>query len=44
MNPHEALEFMKKNKLPIDALKFIDLLDPWQHLSIPVEVLTGTCI
>ena len=44
MNPHEALEVAKKKKKPIVDLKFVDLLDTWQHLSIPVEVLTGTCI
>ena len=26
MNPHEALEFVKKNKIPIMVLKFTDLL------------------
>ena len=44
MNPHEALEFVKKNKIPIVALKFMDLLGTWQHLFIPVDVLTGTCM
>ena len=44
MNPHEALEFVKKNKVPIVDLKFMDLLGTWEYLSIPVEVLTGTCI
>jgi glutamine synthetase len=44
MNPHEGLEFVKKNKISIVDLKFMDLLGTWQHLSIPVEVLTGTCI
>lgn len=44
MNPHEALEFVKKNKILIVGLKFIDLLGTWQHLSIPVKVLTGICL
>jgi glutamine synthetase len=44
MNPHEALEFVKKNKIQIVSLKFMDLLGTWQHSSIPVEALTGTCI
>jgi glutamine synthetase len=44
MNPCEALEFTKKNKIPIVDLKFVDLLGTWQHLFIPVEELTGTCI
>ena len=39
MNPHEALEFVKKKKIPIVDLKFIDLLGTWQHLFIPVEDL-----
>ena len=44
MNAHEALELVRKNKIPIVDLKLMDLLGTWQHLSIPVEVLTGTCI
>jgi glutamine synthetase len=44
MNPHEALEVTKKKKKPIVDLKFVDLLGTWQHLSIPVEVLTETRI
>ena len=44
MNPREALEFTKKNKIPIVDLKFVDLLGTWQHFSIPVEGLTKTCI
>ncbi len=44
MNPCEALEFTKKNKIPIVDLKFVDLLGTWQHFSIPVEVLTETRI
>ena len=29
MNHHEALEFTKKNKMPIVDLKFVDLLGTW---------------
>jgi hypothetical protein len=44
LNPHEALEFAKKIKIPIMELTFMDLLGTWQHLSIPVKVLTKTRI
>jgi glutamine synthetase len=40
MNPREAVEFAKKNKVQIVDLKFVDLLGTWQHFSIPVEELT----
>jgi glutamine synthetase len=36
------VEFAKKNKVQIVDLKFVDLLDTWQHFSIPVEVHTET--
>lgn len=44
LNPHEALEFAKKIKIPIMELTFMDLLGTWQHFSIPVKVLTKTRI
>ena len=40
MNPREALEFAKKNKVQIVDLKFVDLIGTWQHFSIPVGELT----
>ena len=40
MNPREAVEFAKKNKVQIVDLKFVDLLGTWQHFSIPAEELT----
>ena len=40
MNPREALEFAKKNKVQIVDLKFVDLIGTWQHFSIPVDELT----
>ncbi len=38
MNPREALEFAKKNKVQIVDLRFVDLLGTWQHFLISVEV------
>ena len=40
MNPREAVEFAKKNKVQIVDLKFVDLIGTWQHFSIPVDELT----
>ena len=36
----QVVEFAKKNKVQIVDLKFVDLLDTWQHFSIDVEILT----
>jgi glutamine synthetase len=40
MNAREVLEFMKKHKVQIVDLKFVDLIGTWQHFSIPTNELT----
>ena len=40
MNVREVLEFVKKHKVQIVDLKFVDLIGTWQHFSIPTSELT----
>ncbi|MDO8355741.1 MAG: type I glutamate--ammonia ligase [Nitrospira sp.] len=40
MNVREVLEYVKKHKVQIVDLKFVDLIGTWQHFSIPTNELT----
>ncbi len=39
MTPREVLEFVKKNKVGMIDLRFVDFPGMWQHFSIPVSQL-----
>jgi glutamine synthetase len=39
MTPREVLDFVKKNKVEMVDLKFVDLVGTWQHFSIPTSEL-----
>jgi glutamine synthetase len=42
MTVKEVMEFIKKNKVQVVDLKFVDLLGTWQHFTIPIgEVSEG---
>ncbi len=40
MNVREVLEYVKKHRVQIVDLKFVDLIGTWQHFSIPTSELT----